>query len=202
MKKIITAIVLACVSLAASAEFRWGPTVGINGSTLGWKQDLVTTKHLIGYSAGVTGELMIPGIGFGIGVGLNYQMNGAKVNFGEREVWRADGFGESDLMIHTIQVPLNLRFKWTRMEGFEHYLAPFVFGGPVFTFNTGASNGRMCEYPAGTVDMQVGAGGEVLEHIHIFAGYYWGVSYQARTYKLDNFSAKPQGWFIGASYLF
>ncbi len=202
MKKIAIGAAMMAAALTASAEMRWGPTVGINGSTLGWKQDLVDTRYLIGYQAGITGELMIPGIGFGIGVGLNYQMNGARVNFGEREVWASEGYGDTHLQIHTLQVPVNLRFKWTRMEGFEQYLAPFAFAGPVFTFNLAATNGGMIEKPAGTVDLQVGAGAEVLEHIQIFGGYYWGVSYQVRTKLLDNFSAKPQGWFIGASYLF
>lgn len=203
MKKRLFSLLLAILTVVtASAAFRWGPTVGINGSTFSWKQDLVNTRHAVGFSAGVTGELMIPGIGFGIGTGLNYQMNGANVNFGERKVWSSLGFGDCNVRIHTVQLPLNLRFKWTRMEGLEQYLAPLVFGGPVFTFNCGGSNSKMLDIPFGTIDLQVGAGAEIFRNWQLYGGYYWGVSYQARTKLLDNFSARPQGWFIGASWLF
>lgn len=201
MRKLLLVLSLL-IALSASAEFRWGPSLGLNVSTYSWKQDLVSTNRATGFSAGITGELMIPGIGFGIGTGLNYRMNGADVNFGQREVWSSQGFGMSNVRIHTIQLPLNLRFKWTRMEGFEQYLAPFVFGGPVFTFNCGGSNARMLDIPVGTVDLQVGGGAEIFERWQIFGGYYWGVSYQIRTKLLDNFSARPRGWFIGASWLF
>ncbi len=193
---------LAASAISADAEFRWGPMVGINGSSFFWKQDLVDTRYGVGPTAGLTGELMIPGIGFGIGVGLNYQMNCAKVDFGQREVWAADGIGRPTVKLHTLQVPLNLRFKWTRMEGVEQYVAPLVYAGPVFTFNLAADNATMIKHPAGTVDIQVGAGVELFERWQLTGGYYWGVSYQIRTIKLDNFSARPQGWFINAAWLF
>lgn len=202
LKKTIPALVLSVLSLSAGAEFRWGASAGINGSTLGWKQDLVETNALVGWSAGITGELMIPGIGFGINTGLGYSMNGAKVNFGQREVWRADGFGNESVQIHTIRLPLNLRFKWTRMQGLEQYIAPFVYGGPVFTFNCGGSNARNLEIPLGTVELQVAGGVELLQRWQVYGGYYWGVSYQTRTKKLDNFSAKPRGWMVGATWFF
>lgn len=202
MKKLLLSLVAIIISLSVSAEFRWGPTVGFNVSTLNWKQDLVTTHWLAGPSAGIQGELMIPGAGFGIGVGLQYQMNGARVNFGERLIWSSSGYGEEHLRIHTLQVPLQLRFKYTRLNGFEQYLAPFAFAGPTFSFNLHADNGKMVELPAGTVDIQLGAGAEIYRNWQLAVGYYWGVSYELRTVKLDNFSAKPSGWFISGAWLF
>lgn len=193
---------MALTALVGSAEFRWGPMAGVNVSTFCWKQDLVQTRRSAGVTAGLAGELMIPGIGFGIGTGLNYQMNATKVNFGQREIWASQGYGRETVAVHTLQIPLNLRFKWTRMEGFEQYLAPFVFGGPVFTFNLAGDHSGMLDIPAGTVDMQVGGGVELLQHLQVSGGYYWGVSYQIRTKLLDNFSARPQGWFINAAWLF
>lgn len=204
MKKLIIFLLASIISFSAAAEFRWGPIIGVNGSSLYWKQDLVTTKYKIGGSAGILGELMIPGIGFGIDMALRYQLNGAKVNFGERLIWSGapDYMGNEDVWIHTIQVPVNLRFKYTRLDGLERTIAPFAFAGPVFTFNVATSNIPVIEKPGGTVDIQVGAGAELIERLQISGGYYWGVSYQVRTIKLDNFSARPQGWFINAAWLF
>ena len=204
MKKLLLFLLVSLVSLSAFAEFRFGPMVGINGSSLFWKQDLVTTQYKIGGSAGMLGEIMIPGIGFGVDIGLRYQLNGAKVNFGERPVWGGapDYMGNEDVWFHTLQIPLNLRFKYTRLDGFERILAPFAFAGPVFNFNLSTNKIPVIEYPEGNVEIQVGAGAELFEHLQISGGYYWGVSYQVRTLKLDNFSARPQGWFINAAWLF
>lgn len=195
---------MATVALSAFAEFRCGPMIGVNGSSLYWRQDLVKTHYKIGGSAGFFGELMIPGIGFGVDIGLRYQANGAKVNFGERPVWGGapDYMGNEDVWFHTLQIPLDLRFKYTRLDGLERIVAPFVFAGPVFTFNLATNKVPVIEHPAGTVDIQVGAGAELWEHLQISGGYYFGVSYQVRTIKLDNFSARPQGWFINAAWLF
>lgn len=204
MKKILITLLLSVISFSAFAEFRFGPMAGVNGSSFFWKQPLVDTHYKIGGTAGVLGELMIPGIGFGVDVGLRYQLNGAKVNFGQRYVWGGppDYLGNEDVWIHTLQIPLNLKFKYSRLDGLERIIAPFAFAGPVFTFNLATNGIPAIEKPGGTVDIQVGAGAELIEHLQISGGYYWGVSYQVRTIKLDNFSARPQGWFVNAAWLF
>lgn len=204
MKRVLIILLVSLISLPALAELRVGPMIGVNGSSLYWKQDLVTTRYKIGGSAGLLAELMIPGIGFGVDLGLRYQLNGAKVDFGERPVWSQapDRMGNEDVWFHTIQIPLNLRFKYTRLDGLERIVAPFAYAGPVFTFNVATNDVPVIETPGGTVDLQVGAGVELWEHLQLSGGYYWGVSYQVRTIKLDNFSARPQGWFVNAAWLF
>lgn len=201
---ILALLIFSTVAFNASAEFRWGPQIGLNGSGFYWKQKLVTSRYALGPTAGIMGEVMIPGIGFGIDMGLRYQMNGAKVNFGERYIWSSppENLGNEKVLMHTLQIPVNLRFKWTRLDGLERIVAPFAYAGPVFTFNLTDNKCSAIEYPEGTVDIQIGAGAELFEHLQISGGYYWGVSYQVRTIKLDNFSARPQGWFVNAAWLF
>ena len=118
LKKIVAIFIIVICALGASAEFRWGPTVGVNISELYWKQKLVKTDMLAGPNAGIMGESMIPGIGFGVDIALKYSMHGADVNFGDQYIWSSDGYGKEKLWFHTIQIPLNIRFKWTRMNGF------------------------------------------------------------------------------------
>lgn len=188
--------------LTASAEFRWGPTAGVNVSTLHWKQKLAKTSRLAGAQAGVLGEIMIPGIGFGIDVGLRANTHGAKVDFGDFPVWADEGIANQDVRFYDIDIPLNLKFKWTRMNGFEQTLAPFVFGGPVFNFTVGHNHQAALERPGAYVAMQCGAGVELFERYQLSGGYSWGISYEARTMKLDNYSANPRGWFVNLAYLF
>ena len=53
MRKIIIALLMTVTAFSALAEFRWGPTAGINVSELYWKQDLVENKLLVGPNVGV-----------------------------------------------------------------------------------------------------------------------------------------------------
>lgn len=190
------------VSLGASAEFRWGPTLGVNFSTLHWKQNIAKTSGLTGFDVGLAGEVMIPGIGFGIDLGLRYNLHGAKVNFGDHQVWAIDGIQNQKVWLHTLEIPLNLKFKWTRMNGFEKTLAPFIYGGPVFNFTLATNKAPALQHPAGYVALQVAAGVELFEHYQISAGYSWGISYQVKTIKLDNYSAQPRGAIINLAYFF
>jgi len=202
IKKLLSIALILITALGASAEFRWGPTAGFNVSNYYWKQDLIGNHYLCGGQVGLMSEIMIPGIGFGIDFGLRYQLHGAKVDFSEKKVWASDGIGDTNLYMHTLQIPLNLRFKWTRMNGLEQYVAPLAFAGPVFQFNLATSKCAAVEHPVGSVGLQVGIGAEILEHIQITAGYTWGLSYEVRTIKLDNFSARNQGWQVNVAYLF
>lgn len=202
LKKFFSLILFLAIALQASAEFRWGPTLGVNFSTLSWRQKLAKTSGLTGFDAGVAGELMIPGIGFGIDMGLRYNLHGAKVNFGDHQVWAIDGIKNQNVWFHTLEIPLNLKFKWTRLNGFEQILAPFIYGGPVFNFTLATNKAPAIEHPAGYVAMQVALGAELFEHYQISAGYSWGVSYQVRTIKLDNYTARPRGAIINLAYLF
>ena len=202
MKKILAALLLICVAFGASAKFRWGPTVGVNFNTWHWKQKLITSEMLPGFNAGVMGEVMIPGIGFGIDFAVRYSMMGGKVYFVEKEVWASSGIGTTDLYMHTLQIPLNLRFKWTRMNGIENYIAPFVYGGPVFNFHLAHSKCEAVENPLGSVGLRCALVAEVWKRYQISFGYNWDVTYDVRTKKLDNFSARSEGWFIDAAILF
>lgn len=204
VKRFFSILLLSLVALTASAEFRFGPMLGVNGSSFFWKQNLVSSHYRIGGSAGIFGEIMIPGIGFGIDLALRYQMNGADVDF-NKKVWNF--VGTKTVLVHTLEIPLNLRFKYTRLDGLERIIAPFAYIGPVFTFNLATSSvtdGKedILKIPAATFSLQAGAGVELIERLQISGGYYWGLSHQIRTVKLDDFTARPQGWFINAAWLF
>lgn len=201
-KQLLAAALIAATALGASAEFRWGPTAGINISNYYWKQDLLPSHQFVGPTAGLMGEVMIPGIGFGIDFALRYQMVGATVDFSKQPVWALDGYGNTKIWNHQFQIPVNLRFKWTRMEGLEQYIAPFAYGGPVFSFTVASTDCAALEHPAGWVALQCGIGAEIFERYQISAGYSWGVSYLQRTVKLDNFSSRTQGWQVNLAVLF
>ncbi len=202
LKKALLTLSLTAAALSASAEFRWGPTVGFNINNLHWKQSLLAKSQCVGPQAGLMGEVMIPGIGFGVDFGLKYSQQGATLDFGQYEIWSSEGYGKETLRIHTLQIPLDLRFKWTRMDGLEDYVAPFAYGGPVFCFNLGKNGIDAVDTPAGYLAVQCGLGVEILRRWQLSAGYTWGVSYITRTVKLDNYSAQARSWNVSLTYLF
>lgn len=202
MKKLlIAALMCLFVCAPASAEFHWGPTAGANISTYDFKQDLITVDNATGFGAGVLGEMIFPGIGFGINLGLEYQMHGAKIHFGEKQIWASDGIGTETSWLHTLRIPVNLRFKYARLNGIENKFAPFVFGGPVFSITLGHNEVKPLEYAHGCFGMQCGLGFELFKRFQISGGYYWDLTYEVRTVKLSNFSAKAQGWNFTLTYL-
>lgn len=200
MKRLITIVLLAVSVLTASAQFRWGAVAGVNFERQHFKQNLIEVNGGVGFNAGVMGELMFPGIGFGMDFGLNYEQHSSKIHFDQREVWASDGFGSMTNTIHLLQIPVNLRFKYTRLNGIENVIAPFVFGGPVFNIQVGHSACAPLEYSGGSVGLQCALGAELFKHFQVSGGYYWDLTYETRTRKLENFSARPQGWQVKLVY--
>lgn len=198
MKKIFSIIVLmtAFFSFNAAAQFRYGPTVGVDFTNLKFKQSLFTVDKSTAYQAGVQCEVMFPGIGFGIDFAGLYQQMGATLHFGERKVWSSQGFGTHRAYLHYLSIPLNLRFKWTRMNGLEDYIAPYVFGGPALSFMLGHSHVEPLEYTTADLALQVGFGLEVMKDWQIQGSYTWGMTYAVRTKILDDFSAKNRMWSV------
>jgi len=207
IKKIAVLLLwLMCIA-TASAEFRWGPTATLNISEYHFNQNLIQVDQSVGADVGIMGELMFPGIGLGIDLGLQYSMHGAGLHLGDHKVWGTDGFGTERSYLHTIQVPVNLRFKYTNLNGVERKIAPFVYGGPVFEIIAAQSGAKhdgiqALETSHGCVALQCGLGAELWQHFQLSAGYYWAMTYELRTLKLDNVSARSRGWNVKFTYLF
>lgn len=211
MKRLSTALLFAvlliCTSFSAAAQFRYAPVLGVTMNSLKFKQDLFPVGHQVGAQAGVMSELMFPGIGFGMDFGLIYNMMGAKTDIGTREIWASDGFSDTQLRIHTFDIPFHLRFKWTRMNGLEDYIAPFVYGGPDFSIsfahskvkgNKGVKN--PFTFPGGDLGLTAGGGFEIMHRWQISLQYTWGMTYIVKTRKLENQSARNRQWAVRVAY--
>lgn len=190
------------MAAGASAKFRWGPTVGANFLHYTCSQGLVETGMKPGFGVGVQCEVMIPGIGFGIDFGLKYVNRGGEMKFGEYKIWNVDGITNTNLRMHTIQVPANVRFKYTRLNGLESKIAPIVFGGPQFNFNVANSKCKAVDRYGVSVGLGCGLGVELFKQYQITAGYLWDMTEDFKTYKLDDFNCSLQGWFVDFTFLF
>lgn len=196
MKKLSIFALMLVVGLTASAAFRWGATLGVGQNSMKFKQDLVTVNNAFGGQAGIIGESIFPGLGFGIDLGLRYNMQGAKVHLGEKLIWSSLGYGTENVKIHNINVPLHFRFKWTRLNGIEDKAAPFVYGGPEFNLQVGHGNASAFKCSGGDLGLTVGGGVELYHDWQVAFSYTWGMTYIAKTRLLDDFSARSRQWSV------
>lgn len=203
MKKSVIIFLLAIVAaVGAHAQFRFAPIVGGTLTNLKFKQDLVAVDRVFGTQAGVQAEMMFPGIGFGIDLGLIYNLAGAKVNLGERLIWSSQNYGNEHVMLHQLNIPIHLRFKYTRLGGLEDYVAPFVYGGPDFNINLAHNNCGAFDVPAGDLALVAGGGVEIMRRWQVSASYSWGMTYVIRTKLLTDFSARSRQWTVRLAYFF
>lgn len=194
-------IAMGC-SLSANAQFRFAGVAGANLTNLKMKQDLVGTSQMGGFQAGVIGELMFPGIGLGMDLGLLYNMANARLNLGERLMWSAQGYGNEHLMLHQLNIPLHLRFKYTRLGGLEEVIAPFVYGGPEFSILLGHSKCEAIEWAGGDFGLTAGGGVELWKRWQLSVSYTWGMTYTLRTKLLSDFNARTRMWNVRLAYYF
>lgn len=194
------ASVCLLLALGANAQLRWGPALGVTLSNLSFKQDLIQVDKTVGGSAGMTGEMMFPGIGFGLGLGLYYEQLGAKLHLGDREIWRSLGYGTERSLLHNINIPFHLRFKPAHLGGLEDKFAPIVYGGPTFNITFAHSTVKALKYSGGDVGMTLGAGFELFRRWQVTVSYTWGLSYLEKTKLLSDFSAKNRNWDFRLTY--
>lgn len=205
-KHLILSLIIAGALLGtterAGAEFRYGPTAGVTISSLKYKQqEFFPTGHDVGGMAGVQGELMLGGLGFGLDLGAYLSMQGGKVDLGRWPLWN-EQYGKENIRLYSLDIPLNLRFKWTRLNGFEDILAPYVIGGPIFSFNLAHSGCKAFDYAVGSIALQAGGGFEIKRHWQATVAYVWGMTYDCKLAKqLDN-SARSRYWTVRVAYLF
>lgn len=197
------ALALALAAAApAAAQFRYGPVLGGTITNLKFKQDLASVSQTPGMQAGLQTELMFPGIGFGIDFGLIYNMAGANVNLGDKLIWASQGYGKERIMLHQLNIPFHLRFKYTRLNGLEERFAPFVYGGPDFNILLGHSHCDAMAWAGGDLSLTAGAGVELMRHWQVSASYNWGMTYALKTQLLTNYSARTRQWTVRVAYLF
>lgn len=205
-RKIFSLLALAAIifgSFSSNAQFRYGPMVGGDMSNLHFKQDnLMTVKKTFGPSAGLVAEMMFPGIGFGVDLGLYYEQRGAKLDLGSREIWASQGYGNETARLHYLVVPFHLRYKYTRLNGFEDILAPFAYVGPSVGFLVAHSKIDCMQYPVGELGLDFGVGVEIKRNWQLSASYTMGMTYAIKDKVLSNYSARNSSWNLRLSYLF
>lgn len=208
MKRIYSIIVLALALTVfnqafAQTESRLGVTIGANYNTTHFKHNnFIPVDAAFGPMAGVTGEINISGVGFGLDASLLYSMRASKIHYGDHEVWSSMGLGNEMCRMHYIDIPINLKFKYHKLNGLENKIMPIVFAGPTFSFLAGKNLGNVNKYSPVSVLIHFGLGMELFRRWQIQAAYSFSVGQTLRTQLLDENIAKNRCWNVSATYYF
>lgn len=205
MRKIIF-ILVALLSLGSSATISAQSRLAIVGgadlTTLKFNQNLFTVDQSLGYSIGVMGELMLPGIGFGVDASMLYTQRGATLHLGQQNVWSSIGYGTVRSYLHYLEIPINLKFKYTNLNGIENTIAPLIFVGPTINVLLAHNKVDALKYPGADIGVHVGVGCELYKKVQVTGSYEWGLTYALQTKLLDGFSAKNRTWKVSVAYFF
>ncbi len=204
LRATIAVIMVLGTALSASAESRWGIVAGANYNEVHFKQpDIFKSDRQFGPNLGVTGELMAPGIGFGIEAGLIYSMRSGKLHLGDKRVFSSVGLGTETAMMHYIDIPINLKLRWHKLNGFENTLMPMIFAGPTISILPAHSKiNDQVSYKNVSLSMQLGIGAEIMRRYQVKVGYQFGVGETLHTKLLDEHVAKNRTWFVQGTYFF
>ena len=198
MKKISLLLAAAIVAIAAQAQTttRWGVTAGIGYNELHFKKsDIMKVDRGFGPIVGLTGEMLIPGVGFSVDASLLYAMRTSKLHMGEKTIWSSLGYGNEMCRMHYLDIPLTVRFKYHNLNGVENTIMPMVFAGPTFSIAVGKNLTSALSYKPVSVMLRAGLGCELFNHLQIAAAYNFSVGESAN-------SAKNRCWTLTATYFF
>ena len=210
IKQILIAVALiATVAVPATAQFKFGPRLGvaINNLHFSSKQDavndLISTENRAGFTGGLMAEFTAPVIGIGVDASLMYVRRSVKTIDSEdpnvdNKVLKRDYF----------EIPINLKYKFS-LPVAGNAVSPFLTTGPSFAFATSKEAIKEA-YKNKAVDVawNIGLGVEFVKHLQIAASYGFGISKSltklTKSVGINDIDVegKTRCWTITAAYLF
>ncbi|MDR2234168.1 MAG: PorT family protein [Tannerella sp.] len=196
---IIVAMLLA--SSSAYAQFRFGVKAGANMSSVKFDKKLFRSDNFYGFHVGPMVEYM-PKLGFGADAAILFAQKG----------FRAD---DKDVKINYIEVPLNVKGKWSLPV-----ISPFAAAGPYVGFLVGDKdkdieileneifkNEGIITSRNFVFGVNFSAGVEVFKKVQVSATYNWGLTKDYKTFSAKNpdtvvGTGKHRTWVVSAALLF
>lgn len=190
-------MVIGASSMPASAQFKFGPKVGLTVNDLHFNKSVVDADNQTGWTAGLMTEFTVPVIGLGFDLSAMYVRRNTKF------------LVENNLSKDNrdyIEIPLNLKYKFS-LPIVSKILVPYLGVGPSVSFLTSRRNIENA-YKNKSVDwaMNFGFGVQLLSHLDINARYGLGLTKAVRAVdsSLDKagIEGKNRYWTISLAYLF
>lgn len=202
MKRIKIALIVALMAmvsgLSAQAGFKIGPKVGLNVEKMHFNSKTFDSKNSCGFTVGVMGEYMVPMVGVGVDLSLQYSRLKFKVGVDDE-----DGFYDKGL--NYLEIPLNLKYK-VNIPMVASIVKPMIFTGPTLSLllKKDALIDRTCQW-----GWNVGIGVELINHLQISGAYTFGINNIVKNFAESNeagnirdIKVKNNYWMVSAAWLF
>lgn len=192
----IVAVVLMAF-IPASAQFKFGPRLGVAVNSLHFDKEVFNKDNQAGFTGGLQAEFTVPLIGVGGDVSVMYVHRSSKWMDAQNMPQTA----KSDY----IDIPLNFKYKLS-IPAISSIIAPYVFTGPDFAFLV--SKEIIDDFKSSKFDVawNFGLGVELIKHLQVSASYGLGLTKALQAVDLKQNAAGIEGknryWTITAAWLF
>lgn len=201
----IALLALIAVSATASAQFSWGPRVGVEVNKLHFDKSTLDSDNRAGFTGGMQIEFTVPIINLGFDASVMYvhRTLSNDIPFTTSNGTTTTGTRKNS---DYIEVPINLKFK-LGLPIIGKIITPYAFTGPSFAFLTSkrAINEALRHRKVDTA-WNFGLGVQLFNHLQIGASYGLGLSDALEKVAHINSDVKIDGknryWTVTAAWLF
>lgn len=201
-RALVAIIAVVAISTTASAQFSFGPRIGIAVNSLKFNEDILDGSNRTGFTGGVQAEFMIPAINLGFDASLMYVRRTSDVTISSTSA-------SEKVSKDYFEIPVNIKYKFG-LPVVGSFLSPYIFTGPSFAFLTsGTAVKEAFEAKKFDVSWNFGFGLQFFRKVQVAASYGLGLSKSLVNKAVG--SAIPEGdlvngknrfWTITAAYLF
>lgn len=194
---VIAAIMIVAFTVPASAQFAWGPKVGVNVNSLKFDGSGLDSDNRAGFTGGLMAEFMFPIVNLGVDASVMYVNRTTEIN--------SNGVGD-DYNKDYIEIPVNLKWK-IGIPVVGNIVSPYIFTGPSFSFLT-SKKAIENAYRQKAVDVawNVGIGVQLLKKLQVGASYGFGLNNTLERVGQDgnwvDVKGKNRYWTVTAAWLF
>ncbi len=202
MKKLKLSLVIAALfafipAFHASAQFHWGPKVGVAINSLHFSADDLDSNNRAGFTGGLMCEFTAPVLGIGFDASVMYV----------RRDLKAEVIEGNDIVSHRdyIEIPVNFKYK-INIPAIGKILTPFVTTGPSVAFLTSRKSiNNALKNKEVDAAWNFGFGVQLFNKVQVAASYGLGLS-NSITEKAGinnvDIDGKTRCWTVTAAYIF
>ncbi len=190
-------MVLGASSIPASAQFKFGPKVGMTVNSMHFNKDVFDSKNQTGWTAGVMAEFTVPVIGIGADLSAMYVRRNSKFLY-QNQIAKDNR--------DYIEIPLNLKYKFS-FPVISKIAVPYLGLGPSVSFLTSrrhiedALKNKSVDWA-----FNFGIGVQLFSHLDVNARYGLGLTKAVKTFTdqqaTGGIDGKNRYWTISLAYLF
>lgn len=194
---LIAMLMIAAISSAACAQFRWGIKAGMNVTSLHLNESTFDSSNRAGFTGGLTAEFTVPIVGIGADLSVMYSHRNNNVSGPDTE-------NLSSFKSDFIEIPLHLKYK-VGLPVIGSIITPYVFTGPCFGILASKKEiNQAWKRKAFDVAWDFGLGLQLFTHLQVGASYGLGINKVAEALgaSTKSIDVKNNCWTITAAYLF